>query len=373
MTVASLKTKRRLTIKDIAELAGVSKTAVSGILNQKPRVCKSKQQKVLDIIKKYDYVPQIFARTLSTRRTYQIGYLVSSKVTLGLANSYFATIQSGVNETCKKRGYHTLTSTYDLSSIKNFIMPQKIRQRCVDGLIIAGTVDAEVIEQLNETNIPYIIIGREDYPKASNTRVLNFDFESTYVNIINHHYKLGHRRFCLAYVHNILSRRFASAAKIINNQHIDEQISVVYKYLKDGDMFIEGKKLASVWMEESRETRFTTFIGNDQTSCGFLSEIINSKKLSCPEDISIFSPPDTPLCQWNSIPISTLDMPLFEDGVIATDLIIDFLEKKKTEHELEDALLAEYRPYDLIIRDTTGKVPIDSIKTNIAKHKRRSV
>jgi LacI family transcriptional regulator, galactose operon repressor len=357
MTTEYLKTTRRLTIQDIAKLSGVSKAAVSGVLNQKPRVSKVKQEKILDIVRKYDYVPQVSARALSTKRTYQIGYLVSSKVTLGLANSYFATIHSGVSDACSKRGYHALASTYDLSSIKNFIMPPKIRQCCVDGLIIAGTIDTEVIEQLNKTNIPYIIIGREDYPKTLNTLVLNFDFESTYVKIINHHYKLGHRRFCLAYAYDIRSKRFESAVKTINRQYVDDPISVVYEYLKSGDMFIEGRDLAHQWMKESRATRFTTFIGNDQTSCGFLAEMIHSKKVSCPNDISIFSPPNTPLCQWNSIPISTLDRPLFEYGVVATDLIIDLLEKKKTNDQIKEALLAEYRAYDLIIRDTTGRAP----------------
>jgi LacI family transcriptional regulator, galactose operon repressor len=368
MTTEYLKTTKRLTIQDIAKLSGVSKAAVSGVLNQKPRVGKVKQDKILEIVKKYNYVPQVSARALSTKRTYQIGYLVSSKVTLGLANSYFATIHSGVSDACSKRGYHALASTYDLSSIKNFIMPKKIRQCCVDGLIIAGTIAAEVIEQLNKTNIPYIIIGREDYPKTLNTLVLNFDFdfESTYVKIINHHYKLGHRRFCLAYAHDILSKRFESAVKTINRQYVDDPISIVYECLKGGDMFIEGRDLAHQWMKKSRATRFTTFIGNDQASCGFLAGMVNSKKMSCPEDISIFSPAETPLCQWNSIPISTLDRTLFEDGIIATDLIIDFLEKKKTSNQIKEALLAEYRVYDLIIRDTTGKVP----RSNAEQHSR---
>lgn len=354
------KTKNRLTIKDIAELAGVSKTAVSGILNQKPRVCKAKQQRVLDIIKKYDYVPQVFARTLSMKRTCQIGYLVSSKITLGLANSYFAILQSGVNEACRKRGYYTVVSTYDLSTIENFVMPGKIRQSAVDGLIITGTVVPEVIEQLNKIGIPYIIIGRELSNSMTNALTLDFNFEDNYVNIIDYHYKLGHRNFCLAYTYDIFLKRFMSAVKTSNQYHENDPVNFTYKLLGDIDdnMFTAGEKLARKWLSTPRENRFTTLVANDQSSCGFISELVRGKAATCPEDISIFTPQNTPLSQWNSLPISALDIPLFDKASMATGLLIDLIEKKQTEQQVIEALLTTNDDiYDFIIRKTTGKVP----------------
>jgi DNA-binding LacI/PurR family transcriptional regulator len=159
MAIEAIKTEKRLTISDIAAMAGVSKAAVSGVLNKKSRVGQETEKKILSIIKKYNYVPQDSARALSTKRTYQIGYLVSSQVTLGLANSTFATYLAGVGDCCQQRGYRMMASSYDMTKVENFLIVEKLRQRCVDGLILTGLFDSKIIDNLRSLKIPIIFIG----------------------------------------------------------------------------------------------------------------------------------------------------------------------------------------------------------------------
>jgi DNA-binding LacI/PurR family transcriptional regulator len=349
-----LKEKKIITIKEIAELAGVAKSTVSEVINNNPksRVSATTFAKVKHIIDKYNYVPQVSARALSTRKTFQIGYLVSTQVTLGLSNAYFATIQSGVNEACKKRGYQTVVSTYDLTDIKNFVIPDKLRQRSVDALVLAGVVSEQALEEIKALRIPFIVIGGE-YSK--DILCLKSDMQSTYHKIVEYLIELGHRHFCYGASLEVSSRTFKRAMPYFYNKKKLE-LNFTYESFNGDNEFINGAELAKSWLNTPVDKRFTAFLSNDQVCCGFLSELITNG-IKCPEEISIVSCSDTHSCEWNSIPITAATSLLVEHGNMATNLLIDLLEGKKKTNAVREILKAEYRPHDLIIRKTTGKAP----------------
>jgi DNA-binding LacI/PurR family transcriptional regulator len=346
-----LKEKKIITIKEIAELAGVAKSTVSEVINnnQKSRVSAKTFAKVKHIIDKYNYVPQVSARALSNRRTYQIGYLVSSKVTLGLANAYFATIQAGVNEACQKFGYQMVVSTYDLSTIKNFVMPQKLMQRSVDALVIAGFADEEVLIQLKVLNIPYIIIGGE-YDK--DVLCLRSNMKATLGKILDYLSGLGHRSVCFGSSVEIALEQF----KKVIRSYSEDIIKAVLVTRKGVDDFDIGINHAIWWLRSKQAERYTAFISNDQICAGFLSELIRNG-IQCPKEISVIASSNTSLCEWNSLPISAAASLLEKHGFMACKLLIELLDNRKNTSEVKAALLEEYQPHELIIRSTTGEAP----------------
>ena len=351
MEIQARKNKQRLTIKDIALLAGVSKTAVSGVLNNKSRVGPEKEKKILDIIKEYNYVPQVSARALSNRRTYQIGYLVSSKVTLGLANAYFATIEAGVNKACQEHGYQMVVSTYDLSTIKNFVMPKKLMQRSVDALVIAGNVNDNVLAKLKNLQIPYIVIGGKY--DDEDVLCLRSDMGNTYLKMIDYFANLGHELVCFEDSNPFAAKDFMEASKNYNF----EGIKTIFKKFDAENDFKLGVKHAQYWMSLDKDKRYTAFIANDQICAGFLAELIKNG-IKCPDEISIMACSGTTMCEWSPYPISASTSPLEEQGNIAATLLVELLEKKKNLNEVKEALHREYKHYELIIRSTTGKAPV---------------
>ena len=70
------KSRKRITIKDIAKETGVCFSTVSRVINNKKYVKKETREKVLDAIKNLDYSPNIFARGLRTKKTRAIGVIV---------------------------------------------------------------------------------------------------------------------------------------------------------------------------------------------------------------------------------------------------------------------------------------------------------
>ncbi len=349
-----MESNRVFTIKEIAAFAGVAKSTVSEVVNNNPksRVSAKTFRKVKSIIDKYNYVPQISARTLATRRTFQIGFLVSTKATLGLSNAYFSTIESGASDACKERDYQMVVSTYDLSDIKNFVMPKKLSQRSVDALIIAGSVSQEVLNELQSLPIPFIVIGGE---YSEDILCLRSNIQLTYFNIVDYLMKHGHRSICCGssdkVSHHDLEKGMSHVPKITA-----KELRISYNLFHGGNEYINGVKLAEDWLCTPTAQRFTAFLSNGQTCCGFLAKLVN-KGIKCPEEISIISCSDTYLCEWNSIPISAAASPLAEFGILAATSLIDLLEGKKDICTVKEALQKMYRPYDLIIRKTTGPAP----------------
>ncbi|WP_026016975.1 LacI family DNA-binding transcriptional regulator [Catenovulum agarivorans] len=144
----------KITINDIARLAGVSKRTVSRVINQSPKVGELTKQKVEQIIAEYNYVPDKQARGLASSRSYLLGLIYDQPDAL-----YIDEIQRGVIDTCSQRGYELVVhpckyKSDDLNTnVLNFVRRSKL-----DGLIIlppASEVDA-LAQMLDENIVPYV-------------------------------------------------------------------------------------------------------------------------------------------------------------------------------------------------------------------------
>jgi len=100
----------KVTITDIAKSAGVSKTTVSRVLNDKPEVDSSTRERVLKTIKETGFVPQITAINLAKGNSNIIGLLVPT-----LTSPYSLTVVQGVAEKIAETDYELILYTTSLS------------------------------------------------------------------------------------------------------------------------------------------------------------------------------------------------------------------------------------------------------------------
>ena len=152
----------------IADRVGVSKSTVSDVLRSRNTIVKvseTTKSKIHRAVKDLNYVPNAAARALVTGKTNNIGFLLSSKTTLGLSNIYFSSIMSGVQSAAGSKGYNCVVNCYDLSSIKEFVMPSKVRRKTVDGLVISGRIEEDVLQTFIDSSLPFILVGENaDFP-----------------------------------------------------------------------------------------------------------------------------------------------------------------------------------------------------------------
>jgi len=101
------ESKKRYTIKDIAEQSGVSLSTVSLVLNDNPRISQSTRARVLKTIERLGYQPNRMARALAWRHTRTLAVLVP-QLRHAFADVYFGEIVSGIYDRASRLGYKIL-------------------------------------------------------------------------------------------------------------------------------------------------------------------------------------------------------------------------------------------------------------------------
>lgn len=148
--------QKKLTIKDIARKANVSKSTVSRVLNDTTPVNEAKRQAVLDAMKELNFRPNVFARSLAGGKSMTIGI-----VTGGTGSPFYESIAKAVIEALNPTNYTAIIvdGQWQESLERNAVMTLVDRQ--VDGLLAIGaTLDIEAFNEV-DTSIPLVMVGRE--------------------------------------------------------------------------------------------------------------------------------------------------------------------------------------------------------------------
>jgi LacI family transcriptional regulator len=162
--------KKKVSIHDIASQLKISATTVSFILNGKgreKRISARLQKKVLDYLQQVDFQPSQIAQSLRTGKTKIIGMLVED-----ISDPFFSAIARIVEEQAYKAGYKIFNSSTenDMSRAKALI--KALRERQVDGYIIAPSAGIEKdIQLLIDDKFPVILFDRY-FPGLSTTNVV---------------------------------------------------------------------------------------------------------------------------------------------------------------------------------------------------------
>jgi len=126
---------KKVLLKDIANLAGVSQMTVSRVINTPERVRPDTRQKVEEIIRRLDYQPNTIARALTTGRTNNIGLLVVYD-THSFPNIFMTSFLKGVSDVIQRNHYH-LMLLFDRHDGQNRIINEStLSPNIIDGLLI---------------------------------------------------------------------------------------------------------------------------------------------------------------------------------------------------------------------------------------------
>lgn len=162
-----------MTLKDIAEMAGVSTMTVSNVINGKTsRVSQKTRDKINSIIEEYNYVPNMNARSLSNNSSHIIGvvtFLEDKDYASGynyFENPYVSTMIGTIETELHKNGYFTMLQSVSRSSD----ILSLVKNRNVDGMILVFPTSAENLDKLMD---------------AANCPIAAFDSNYSHPNLIN--------------------------------------------------------------------------------------------------------------------------------------------------------------------------------------------
>ena len=150
---------QRVSIKDVAKEAGVSASTVSYVLNNSPTesISAETRKRVMAAVQKLGYVPNLNARSLSSRRSNLIGVLIPQTEPgkeFMFSNPFYGELLSAIEYTARQHGYHLLLSgTQEDQGYANVA-----RNRGVDGIIIVGTYPGESLNELKRMGVPIVLV-----------------------------------------------------------------------------------------------------------------------------------------------------------------------------------------------------------------------
>ena len=180
--------RKRCTIKDIAEIAGVTSSTVSLVINNKKGISEKTRLRVISIIEKLNYIPSAIARGLVQKKTFVFGLIIPS-----ISDPFFADLAKGVEDAGFRHGFSLIVcnSDYDPEKEKLYISLM-IEQHAAGLIIVPCTTNYSFVELAFKANIPVIFAdSRVDINKAG--YVTSDNFKGAY-DLTNYLLKLGHRR-----------------------------------------------------------------------------------------------------------------------------------------------------------------------------------
>lgn len=149
---------KKLKLADIAQLAGVSKSTVSFVLNghaKKHRINQATVEKVEQIARENNYSPSLYARALKSQKTYTAGLVIPD-----LANMGFARIAKSLEQLCRSSGYQLLIACSEDDPEMEKQAIESLLDRQVDVLLVATSMtDASFLEQIRPST-PIILFDR---------------------------------------------------------------------------------------------------------------------------------------------------------------------------------------------------------------------
>ena len=161
----------KVTISDVAKLAGVSTATVSHTINNTRYVSSETKEKVYSAIAELGYMPDASARSFRTGKKKTVGFIVPD-----ISNKFFATMIESVENYLSMHGYHLIIANTKEDMDREETNVRLLTAGLVDGLLIASTMDDfNRFDQMIPAGFPVVLVDRTfETKKYSSICVSNF-------------------------------------------------------------------------------------------------------------------------------------------------------------------------------------------------------
>jgi len=322
------------TISEIADIAGISKTTVSLVINGRGdayRISKKTQQKIRAVVKDNNFVPDQYARGFRLKKTQTIGLVVPD-----LTNWFFSQISDEIEALARKFDHQVLIACSDDNENTEFKVINNLHARRIDGLIVASVMRKDTItKEILNLNIPVVYIDRR-IESANVSWVSSDNYQGAY-DLINYMCNSGLRNICfISGIENISTskNRLRGYRDALDANGINFEPSMVYQ----GNYTISsGYEMAERAITDKTRTIDGIFTSSLPLLEGTLKYIKDNKEIldMLPNPVQICTYDDHPFLDYLSINITSVkqDIGKMAGGAIA--MLRDMLKGKEvTRHEI---------------------------------------
>lgn len=317
--------KNDLTISDIAKIAGVSKTTVSFVLNNKEGISEETRQKVLAVIKQTNYKPALNSKRLFFQKSFTIA-VVFDKATYRSDNLFYFDIMNTLLKRCTSYNYSLVYSEY--SYVDDVLtLPEHILNKDVDGLIFLKDIPLALIATLRNLNIPFVVA--DDHSDHDSLFTVKVDYRLAAYTAVKYLIENGHRR--IGFIGNMqlpafYTQIFSGYQKALREAGLPLELSWSFEKVHDRQTI----ELYIPQMLSEKELPTAIFCMEDILAIELI-RYLQKRKLSVPEDISVISIDDIILSNQIYPSLTTIAIDKEQIGSNAIDMLMDLINGKTPE------------------------------------------
>ena len=303
------------TIRDVANRAQVSMITVSRVINEIGYVRAETRERVLQAIYELNYVPNVQARSLRSRRTHTLALLITD-----VTNPFWTTLARGVEDKAAENSFSVILCNTDEDPEKEQRYVTVLVEKRVDGVVVApATSDGTNLHQLAVHNIPYVVVDRR-LDHLDTDIVLGDNVDASY-RLVTSLAQQGHRR-----VAAITGPEGISTA--------DERLSGYGSALADADIAVDPVLIrrgpfvretgyrAMLELLDLPDRPTAIFACNNFIAFGALIAL-RERGISVPQEMELGAFDEVPLLSLFYPSLKVAVQPAYEMGTIATELLLE--------------------------------------------------
>ncbi|MCR5031555.1 MAG: LacI family transcriptional regulator [Lachnospiraceae bacterium] len=334
-------------IKEIAQMCGVSVSTVSRVLNGKSYVKEDTRNKVMEAVEKSGFRPNLLARSLKKGNAKTICLMLPT-----FGNLIFPEILRGVNSIATQNGYTAFFNITDEHPGSEEMAYNEMRNLQVAGFIICSAIgDENPIYRIREDGVPLVLVNR--FQKEDISRLSTVSVDNYRVGYVSTQYLIrsGRKRIAIAcgdtelYLYTERLRGYCDALRDAGRK-VDEAL-ILQEPAEGHDGFYDMTK--KIMLSENPPD---AFFATADPKAFVIMRALHDLKLQIPHDVSVVGVDNVELASYMEPPLTTVGQPLNRMGEEAMRMLLDQIEYKKQYGELpppENRVLN----FDLIVRKST--------------------
>lgn len=316
-------TKKRATSQDVANLAGVSRTTVSLVLNdvEGSNISSETRQRVREAAKELNYIPNATAQALATRRAKAIGLVMTRSPHHIASDTFLPQILGGLMGVVKQHKLRLLIESVDVEH-QDQIYLELARAKHIDGMILlTPRIDDSGLKELEDVDVPSVLIGKL---KDSNLYSIDVDNHFAARTATQYLIDLGHTRIaCVSNAHPSYTAahdRVQGYRDALHSAGIAQDEGLIQYADFDPQ---SGYECMQALLKSGKE--FTAvFVASDNVAMGVKSAL-REASLRVPDDISMIGFDDIPWAPYSDPPLTTIRLPAQEMARDACLLLLDLI------------------------------------------------
>ncbi|MBZ0274793.1 MAG: LacI family transcriptional regulator [Anaerolineae bacterium] len=334
---------------DVAHLAGVSRTAVSFVLNNIPNanIPEATRQRILQAAQELHYVPSQRGLNLVIGKAMLVALIVRQSSEQMSADAFQGEFVRGVTSVIEPEGYHLLIHAAEPNSpISTY--GELVRTGKVDGLLIASPLIADPdVRLLHSEGTPLVLHGSQLGDIAS----VDVDNRQGAYTAVRHLIQLGHTR--IGHISNAPFSYRSSRDRLDGYCEALREANIVCEdvLMQEGSFTASSGFTPMQRLLALPEPPTAVFVGSDVVGLGAI-EAIRQRGLHVPGDISLVGFDDILLSRYLDPPLTTVHVPAYELGQEAGILLLTLIRGEMPPH------LKVVLPTEMVVRRSTASVPV---------------